>query len=89
MGTLLFDGPDADTPFRPMLGERAATIGCVGVVGAAEGRGIGTAMVARASLLLRDRGCRSCHIGWVVREGFYVRAGYRPWRRYRMVSAPA
>ena len=48
------------------------------------GRGIGTAMVARASQILRGAGTGTCHIGWTVRESFYVRAGYRAWRRYRM-----
>jgi ribosomal protein S18 acetylase RimI-like enzyme len=84
VATLLFDGPGADTVFLPMLGPAAATIGCVGVGPHMEGRGIGTALVARASEILRDRGAGACHIGWTVREAFYTRAGYRPWRRYRM-----
>jgi GNAT superfamily N-acetyltransferase len=82
--TLLLDGPDADTVFEPMLGRAAATINCVGVAPRAQGRGIGTALVARASEILRDRGAGTCHISWTVRESFYTRAGYRPWRRYRM-----
>jgi ribosomal protein S18 acetylase RimI-like enzyme len=84
VATLLFDGPGAATVFLPMLGPAAATIGCVGVAPNVEGRGIGTALVARASEILRDRGAGACHIGWTVRESFYTRAGYRPWRRYRM-----
>jgi predicted N-acetyltransferase YhbS len=84
VATLLFDGPGADTVFLPMLGPAAATIGCVGVAPHREGRGIGTALVARASEILRDRGAGACHIGWTVRESFYTQAGYRPWRRYRM-----
>ena len=48
-GTLLLDGPDADTVFEPMLGRAAATINCVGVAPRVQGRGIGTALVARAS----------------------------------------
>ena len=84
VASLLFDGPGADTVFLPMLGPAAATIGCVGVAPHMEGRGIGTALVARASQILRDRGAGGCHIGWTVRESFYTRAGYRPWRRYRM-----
>ncbi|HEY6276427.1 MAG TPA: GNAT family N-acetyltransferase [Streptosporangiaceae bacterium] len=84
LATLLFDGPGADTVFLPMLGPAAATIGCVGVAPHMEGRGIGTALVARASEILRDRGAGACPIGWTVRETFYTRAGYRPWRRYRM-----
>jgi GNAT superfamily N-acetyltransferase len=84
VATLLFDGPGADAVFLPMLGPTAATIGCVGVAPHMAGRGIGTALVARASEILRDRGAGACHIGWTVRESFYTRAGYRPWRRYRM-----
>src|ERR1700722_13972992 len=82
--TLLLDGPGADTVFEPMLGRAAATINCVGVAPHVQRRGIGTALVARASEILRDRGAGTCHISWTVRESFYARAGYRPWRRYRM-----
>ena len=49
-----------------------------------QGRGIGTALVARASEILRGPVAGVCHIGWTVRESFYTRAGYRPWRCYRM-----
>jgi beta-N-acetylhexosaminidase len=88
VGTLLFAGPDPEAMFAPLLGPRSGTIGCVGVAPEAQGRGIGSAMVARASEILRDRGTRACHIGWTVREAFYTRAGYLPWRRYRMFRAP-
>lgn len=88
-GTLLLDGPGANTGFGPMLGPAAGTIGCVGVAPAVQGRGIGTALVVCASEILRDAGVRNCHIGWTTRESFYRRAGYRPWRRYAMFSSPA
>ena len=78
---MLLDGPGAYTVYEPTLGPAAATISCVGVAPQMEGRGIGTALVARASEILRDRGAGTCHIGWTVRESFYTRAGYRPWRR--------
>ena len=42
-----------------------------------EGRGIGTALVVRASEILRDSGADTCHIGWTVRESFYARGGYQ------------
>ena len=83
-GTLLFAGPGADSVFAPMLGPALGIIGCVGVAREWQDRASGTAMVVRASELLRDAGTRLCHIGWTVRESFYVRAGYRPWRRYDM-----
>ena len=67
----------------------AGTIGCVGVAAPRHGEGIGTALVARASEILRDAGTHNCHIGWTTRESFYRRAGYQPWRRYAMFSRPA
>jgi beta-N-acetylhexosaminidase len=88
-GTLLLDGPSAGTVFAPILGPAAGTIGCVGVAAPRQGEGIGTAMVARASEILRDAGTRNCHIGWTTRESFYRHAGYQPWRRYAMFSSPA
>jgi GNAT superfamily N-acetyltransferase len=84
VGTLLFSGPPGATIYEPLLGPEAGTIGCVGVADAARGAGVGSAMVARASELLRDAGTRACHIGWTRRERFYARLGYRPWRRYHM-----
>jgi ribosomal protein S18 acetylase RimI-like enzyme len=83
-GTLLFRGPLGATIYEPLLGPDAGTIGCVGVAAPARGAGIGSAMVARASELLRDAGTRACHIGWTGRERFYARVGYSPWRRYHM-----
>ncbi len=88
-GTLLLEGPGADTVFAPMLGPAAGTIGCVGVAPPLHGQGIGTALVVRASQILSQAGVRACHIGWTTRESFYRRAGYRPWRRYAMYSSPA
>ena len=83
-GTLLFRGPLGATIYEPLLGPDAGTIGCVGVAAPARGAGVGSAMVARASELLRDAGTRACHIGWTGREQFYARVGYSPWRRYHM-----
>jgi beta-N-acetylhexosaminidase len=84
LGTLLYAGPDAPCVFRALLGPANGTIGCVGVAPHLHGRGVGSALVARASELLRDAGTRVCHIGWTAREAFYARLGYRTWRRYRM-----
>jgi ribosomal protein S18 acetylase RimI-like enzyme len=84
VGTLLFRGPPGATIYTPLLGPEAGTIGCVGVAAAARGAGVGSAMVARASELLRDAGTRTCHIGWTRRERFYARLGYLRWRRYHM-----
>ena len=71
-----------------MLGPAAGTIGCVGVAPRWEVRGTGTALVVRASELLRDAGTGTCHIGWTTRESFYRRVGYHPRRRYAMFTSP-
>lgn len=86
-GTLLFDGPDADTVFAPLLGPAAGTIGCVGVAPQLHGHGIGTALVVRASQLLSQAGTGACHIGWTTRASFYGRCGYQLWRHYAMFSS--
>jgi beta-N-acetylhexosaminidase len=86
-GTLLFDGPGAETVLASMLGPAVGTIGCVGVIPRLHGHGIGTALVVHASQLLSQAGTRACHIGWTTRESFYRRCGYQPWRRYAMLSS--
>jgi GNAT superfamily N-acetyltransferase len=84
VGALLFRGPPEATIYVPLLGPLAGTIGCVGVAADARNLGVGSAMVTRASELLRAAGTEVCHIGWTAREQFYVRLGYEPWRRYLM-----
>jgi GNAT superfamily N-acetyltransferase len=86
VGTLLFRGPGPVSRFWRLLGADSAAIACVGVAPAAQGRGVGSALVARASELLRDAGARLCVIDWVVRVDFYRRVGYEPWREYLMAS---
>lgn len=73
-----------DVRWKTLLGHDAGAIGAVGVAAAARGRGIGTALVARASEILRARGVGTCFIGWVWAVDFYARLGYRPWRSYAM-----
>ena len=82
VGSLLFAGPGRCSIFWPMLGDDMATIGCVGVAEPARDAGIGSALVVRASALLRDAGARMCHIGWAWQPDFYERLGYRRWRDY-------
>jgi GNAT superfamily N-acetyltransferase len=86
LGTLLFRGPGPVSTFWRLLGADSAAIACVGVAESAQGRGVGSALVARASELLRDAGARVCLIDWVVRTDFYRRVGYEPWREYLMAT---
>ena len=86
LGTLLFRGPGPVSTFWRLLGADSAAIACVGVAESAQGRGVGSALVARASELLCDAGARVCLIDWVVRTDFYRRVGYEPWREYLMAT---
>jgi GNAT superfamily N-acetyltransferase len=86
VGTLLFRGPGPVSTFWRLLGADSAAIACVGVAESAQGRGVGSALVARASELLRDAGARVSLIDWVVRTDFYGRVGYEPWREYLMAT---
>jgi GNAT superfamily N-acetyltransferase len=83
-GALLLTGPGRANVYWPMLGEDSAEIACVGVAPSHENLGLGSAMVAHATGVLRQRGARLCHIGWVARVDFYRRVGYTPWRAYSM-----
>jgi GNAT superfamily N-acetyltransferase len=82
VGSLLLAGPGRCSVFWPMLGEDMATIGAVGVAEPARRRGVGAAMVVRASEVLKQAGAGSCHIGWVGLQSFYEQLGYRRWRDY-------
>ncbi|HEU5100351.1 MAG TPA: GNAT family N-acetyltransferase [Roseiflexaceae bacterium] len=91
VGSLILYSPLAhpsrfDGIWKAMLGEPLSEIGCVGVAEAEQGRGIGTAMVARASEILQQRGAAAVHIGWVYRVDFYGRLGYAKWQAFHMSS---
>jgi len=82
IAALIISRPESGSGWRLMLGDNACTIGCVGTLNTARGKGIGTALVALASELLRDAGGGTCHIGWTTLLAFYGQVGYQPWRRY-------
>lgn len=73
-----------DIAWKSMLGEDMGAFGEVGVGKDEQGRGIGIALVERASQLLKIRGVRNCHIGWTTLADFYARSGYAVWRTFEM-----
>jgi GNAT superfamily N-acetyltransferase len=83
VASLLFDMP-------PILWSRllgnAAEIGAVGVAESRRNLGLGTALVARACELLRDRGVEVAVLRWLYRVSFYRRLGFTVWKRYFMSS---
>jgi GNAT superfamily N-acetyltransferase len=58
--------------------------GCVLTAQAARGRGIGMALSARASEILKERGCRTSFIGWTWLVDWYGKLGYQAWQEYVM-----
>lgn len=71
-----------DVIWKEILGEDAGAIGAVGIAEAERGRGIGLALVAYGTQMLKERGVRNCYIDWVVLTDFYARLGYQIWRSY-------
>jgi beta-N-acetylhexosaminidase len=67
-----------------LLGHDSGGLGAVGVAEAYRGRGVGLALVARASEILHARGVDNSHIGWTSLVDFYGKLGYRVWREYGM-----
>jgi len=70
--------------WRALLGEDMGALGAVGVAESLRDKGIGLAMVAKASGVLRDRGIRHCFIHWTWLVDWYGRLGYRVWQDYWM-----
>jgi beta-N-acetylhexosaminidase len=88
LGTALVGPPAPAGPpvvvWDDLLGPDTGTIGGVGVAPAARGRGVGLALAAHATEVLRTRGAARSHAGWTWLVDWYGRLGYRPWREYRM-----
>jgi beta-N-acetylhexosaminidase len=70
--------------WRRLLGDDMGGLACVGTAVAMRDCGIGTALCARATEILQQRGVGYSHVGWTWLLEFYGRLGYQPWREYRM-----
>ena len=76
--------PGANVVWKSLLGDDLGGLGAVGVAASDRNRGIGTALVARGSEILRERGVGPSLIDWTCLVDFYGRLGYLKWRAYRM-----
>jgi beta-N-acetylhexosaminidase len=70
--------------WQTLLGERPGALGSVGVAKDMGRLGIGSALVARGSELLKERGAAYSFIEWTWALDFYGRLGYTTWRSYEM-----
>lgn len=78
------DQTRGDTTWSLLLGDAMGSLGCVGVAASMQERGIGAALVARGSEIVRGRGARNCHIHWTTVPAFYEKLGYRIWHSFAM-----
>jgi beta-N-acetylhexosaminidase len=74
----------AESAWQGVVGGTLGGINEVGVASSERGRGIGIALVAWGSAVLRRRGVTACLIGWTSLADFYGKLGYQVWRRYHM-----
>jgi GNAT superfamily N-acetyltransferase len=87
VGALLIDLPPRHRGrWSRILGEDTAEIGCVGVAASVNGQGIGTALVAEATEIVKKAGAATAYLAWTSRITFYGRLGYTVWREYRSAS---
>jgi beta-N-acetylhexosaminidase len=73
-----------DVVWQTLLGDRPGALGVVGVAEDARRLGIGSALVARSTELLKARGAAYSFIGWTWALDFYGKLGYTTWRAYEM-----
>jgi predicted N-acetyltransferase YhbS len=87
VGSLIMYSPTShpertDVIWQDLLGEDTGALGAVGVALSERKRGIGIALVARASEILKERHVQNCYIDWVKLTDFYAKAGYEKWREF-------
>lgn len=79
--------PSVNLVWKEMLGNSVGGMGAVGVAQSMRGRGIGIALVAWGSAILKARRAGNVMIDWTGLVDFYGKAGYQPWRWYRCPAA--
>jgi len=60
----------------------AGGFGALGVAESCRGKGIGLALAAKATEILRQRGVKSSFLGWTYLDKWYGKLGYEVWRKY-------
>jgi GNAT superfamily N-acetyltransferase len=67
-----------------LLGEDTGSLGALGVAESVRENGIGLAIAARVTELLRERGAAKSYVSWTWLVDWYGRLGYKVWREYVM-----
>lgn len=89
VGSLIMVGPGShparcDALWSAIVGPNIGGLGEVGVAASERGRGLGLALVAVGSEILKARGVGHCNIGYTTLVDFYGKLGYQVWRTYHI-----
>lgn len=89
VGSLLLFGPyggkcDTDFKWRKIFGNQMGGFGSVGVSKKMREKGIGMAIVIKATEILKKRGVKNGYIGWTWLVDWYGKLGYKHWMSYQM-----
>lgn len=67
-----------------LLGDKVGTLGALGVSEDAREQGIGLALAAKGTEILKTSGSYVCYLGWTWLIDWYGKLGYKVWREYQM-----
>ncbi len=70
------------THWFPLLTGRWGGLGPIGIAAAHRGRGMGLALLRHSVTTLKSRGVDDMVIDWTVLAQFYMKTGFRIWKRY-------
>lgn len=73
-----------NTIWEEILGKPVGTMGALGVLEEMRGKGIGLALAAKTTELLKERGAGKILLRWTYLSDWYGKLGYKVWRRYKM-----
>lgn len=62
--------------------DESGGFGALGVSEEQRGKGIGLALAARATGILKERGNKNSFLGWTYLDKWYGKLGYKVWREY-------
>lgn len=70
--------------WQQLLGSKIGTIGALGVIESMRNKGVGLALAARATAILKDLNVDISYLGWTWLVDWYGKLGYQVWREYKM-----
>lgn len=67
-----------------LLGNKVGALGALGVSENARGQGVGLALAAKGTEILKASGVDVCYLGWTWLIDWYGKLGYKVWCEYQM-----